>query len=119
MKISSQLILAVVLIFGLSFPAQAKNKSTQYKPTYKVENCDCLGFSDDIPTFLSDLPNAQGVEIFGEGKDPKEANERAQNMCVETYRNFASTGYFEDHKSVTRTGCKMYKSTPDGDWVSI
>ncbi len=43
----------------------------------------------------------------------------AQNMCVETYRNYASVSQVEDSTEVTENGCQMFKSTNDGDWESI
>ena len=115
--ISAQLIVSLLVNFALT--NQAHGKQTSHKASYKVENCDCLGFSDDIPTFLSDLPGGADVQIFGEGKTPNEAQKMAQNMCVETYRNFASISQIEDSTEVTENGCQMFKSTQEGDWESI
>lgn len=117
--VSSQLVLALAVLIGLSSTANAKNKAPKFTPKYKVEKCDCLGFSDDIPTFLSDLQGAQGIDIFGEGKTLKAAQKKAQNMCVENYRNFASVSNSEDSKSISQSGCHAFRSTVDGDWESI
>ena len=117
---SAQLVLALAVLLGVSSTAIAKQTlKDDFKPSYKAEKCDCIGFSDDIPTFLSDLKGAQGIDIYGEGTTRKEAQTEAQNMCVETYRNFASVSEQEDSKSISHSGCHMYKSTRDGDWVSI
>lgn len=118
--LSAQLVLALAVLLGLSSTAIAKkNMTNKFVPTYKAEQCDCIGFSDDIPTFLSDLVGAQDMDIFGEGKSPTAAQEQAKNMCVETYRNFASVSDTEDKKAISQSGCHMYKSTSDGDWISI
>ena len=114
-KLSRQLLVAVTLLFCIQSTARAANNFT---PSFKVDSCDCLGFSEDIPTFLSDLSGGN-LDIYGEGKTLKAAEEQAQNMCVETYRNFASTSESEHPNNVTRTGCKTMRSTSNGEWVSI
>lgn len=125
LNISGQLMLAIALLFTLSSVAQGRavmTKKAKFKPTYKVERCDCLGFSEDIPTFLSDLAGADDLsqlDIFGEGNTLQVAETNAQNMCIETYRNFASVSKSESAESVTQSGCKKLKSTPDGEWVAI
>ena len=116
--LSGQLLLALAVIVGISSTAYAKPNKT-FKSTYKVERCDCLGFSEDIPTFLSDLSGAQDLDIYGEGKTLKDAQRNAQNMCVEAYRNFASVSEKEHPDSVTQSGCHTLRSTPDGQWVSL
>lgn len=117
-SISSQLVLSLIILLGISVNAHGKGLQTE-RTTYKVEKCDCLGFSDDIPTFLSDLPGASDIDIQAEGKSPREAQEMAQNMCIETYRNYASVSPSENNLSVTQTGCQLFKSTSEGDWESI
>jgi hypothetical protein len=117
-SISTQLILSLIIIFGLSVNAHGK-QTKKSNTTYKVEKCDCLGFSDDIPTFLSDLPGAEHIDIQAEGKSIVDAEKSAQNMCVETYRNYASTSSQESSSSVTQTGCQIFKTDTDGSWVSI
>lgn len=118
-KISGQLALVLTLIFGLHSAAYGKQKIKRFTPSYKVEGCDCVGFSADIPTFLSDLPGADGMDIYGEGKTLKAAEKQAQNMCIQTYRNFASLSKSEHPDSVTQNSCTKLKSTPSGEWVSI
>lgn len=118
-SISSQLALTLIVIFGLSYSAHGSQAKKAKNATYKVEKCDCLGFSDDIPTFLSDLPGASDIDIQAEGKSPSEVQKIAKNMCVETYRNYASVSPTEDVSNVTQTGCQVFKSTNDGDWESI
>ena len=116
MRISRQLILSLIIIFGVSVIAQGK----QHKARYKVENCDCLGFDGSIPTFLSDLQGGNSVQIYGEADTRPKAEKEANNMCVETYRNFASEPTAkEDAKRVTSTGCQVSMLTKDGEWRSI
>jgi hypothetical protein len=115
--IKSQLTIAIAVL-ALNSTAIAKNNSQPNK-LYKAEKCDCIGFSDDIPTFLSDLTGAQGIDIYGEGKSLKEAESSAQNMCIETYRNFASATNSGDTTSISQSGCHMSMSTTEGDWVSL
>ena len=115
--ISGQVVIALAFVFGVQTSAHGQNKS--FTPRYKVERCDCLGFSEDIPTFLSDLAGAQDLDIFGEGKSVKAAEKKARNMCIETYRNFASVSKAEDPNNVTQSGCRKLKSTPGGEWVSL
>lgn len=117
--VSAQLIVSLLVNLMISNPAHGKQTLREQKSTYKVENCDCLGFSDDIPTFLSDLPGGSDIQIFGEGKTPDEAQKMAQNMCVETYRNYASVSQVENSTEVTENGCQMFRSTSGGDWESI
>lgn len=117
--VSLQFIVAMTVLFGMNSPAFAKKaKKPTFKPSYKVEQCDCLGYSEDIPTFLSDLSGGGGISIFGEGKTPEAAQGKARNMCVEAYREFASAKKGESG-SVTESGCQMFKSTENGDWISI
>ena len=122
-SISSQLLLSLIVLLGLSYNAHGNSTSQSKKSTknitYKVENCDCLGFSDDIPTFLSDLPGATNIDIEAQGKTLDEAEKSAQNMCVETYRNFASIGTQEKASDVTQTGCQAFKTAANGEWESI
>ncbi len=123
MKLSGQLLVVIAVIFGFQSIAHAKRMSTpKFTPTYKVERCDCLGYSDDIPTFLTDLAGADSVDelyIYGEGKSIAAAEESAQNLCIETYRSYASVEKKEDASTVTQSGCTKLKSTPDGRWVSL
>lgn len=124
LKISGQLLVAVALVIGFQSVAHAKKKNAtpQFTPTYKVERCDCLGYSEDIPTFLTDLAGADSVDelsIFGEGNSLQAAEESAQNLCIETYRSYASVTKNSDPQLVTQTGCKKLKSTSDGRWVSL
>ena len=116
--ISGQLLLALAIVLGINSTAHARQNKT-FKPSYKIENCDCLGFSEDIPTFLSDLAGAQDLDIYGEGETLKVAQSNAQNKCVETYRNFASVSTIEHPNSVTQSGCRTFRSTPNGEWVSL
>jgi hypothetical protein len=115
-KISKQLVLAVSVLLVFQSMAYGAQKFT---PSYKVDRCDCLGFSEDIPTFLSDLAGGHDMDIYGEGKSLRAAEKEAKQMCVETYRNFASVSQTEDPNNVTQTGCERLKSTPDGEWVSL
>ncbi len=122
MKVSGQLLVVLALVFGIHSVAQAKKRAPKFTPMYKVERCDCLGYSEDIPTFLSDLAGANDLDelyIFGEGRTLQDAEQSAQNLCIETYRSYASVSKIEDSSSVTQSGCKKMKSTPDGRWVSI
>lgn len=117
--ISFQALVALVVLLGMNSPAFAKKvKKETFKPSYKVEQCDCLGYSEDIPTFLSDLTGSGGVSIYGEGKTPEAAQNKARNMCVEAYREFASTTKGAAG-TVTESGCQLFQSTKDGDWISI
>ena len=119
--LSGQVVVAVAVILGVSMTAQA-NKSkvkNSFKPSYKVESCDCLGFSEDIPTFLSDLASDYDSQIYGEGRSIAEAEKQAGLMCTETYNLYAKSSKQEHPESVTQTGCQKLKSTPDGDWVSV
>lgn len=116
--ISGQLALVLTVVFGIQSVAYGKAKKN-FTPRYKVEQCDCLGFSEDIPTFLSDLAGAQDLHIFGEGKSLKAAEKDAQNMCIQTYRSFASASKNEHPNNVTQSGCTKLKSTASGEWVSI
>ncbi len=121
-KVSGQLLVVMALVFGFHNVAYGKKQGPQFTPMYKVERCDCLGFSEDIPTFLSDLAGAEDVEelyIYGEGKTLQAAEKSAQNLCIETYRSYASVSHEEDPNSVTQSGCTKLKSTPDGRWVSL
>ncbi len=111
--ISSQFILALIIFFGVSSKVQA----AQNKVTYKAEQCDCLGFSDDIPTFLSDLTK-QPPTVYGEGSSQTAAAEQARNMCIETYRSYASNDK-QNTQSVTESGCHFFKSTGHGDWEAL
>ena len=114
--LSGQLILAVAVILGISSVAQATEKRSTFKPTFKVEKCDCFGYSGDIETFLSDLENGSDIDIYGEGKSLAAATKKAHRMCVQHYRVLAEAS---KNKSVTETGCTKMRSTPDGDWVTI
>jgi hypothetical protein len=119
-KISGQLVIVLALLFGIHNVAHAQE--LEFAPLYKVERCDCLGFDNDIPTFLSDLAGADSVDelyIFGEGETLQQAEESAQNLCIETYRSYASVAKPETMTSVTQSGCQKLKSTPDGRWVSL
>ena len=118
-SISAQLIVSLVILFGLSYNAHGKADAKKSTTKYKVENCDCLGFSDDIPTFLSDLPGASNIDIEAEGKSIDEAEKTAQNMCIETYRTYASVGEHNNNTSVTQTGCQAFKTAANGEWESI
>ena len=122
-KITGQLILAMALILGFHSTAYGKNKArAKFKPTYKVERCDCVGFSEDIPTFLTTLAKTDDLDelyIYGEGKTLKAAEKQAEKMCIQTYRDFASVSKKEHPNSVTQSGCTKLKSTPDGEWVNI
>ena len=116
---SKQLSIALIILFGVNITAQAKNK--RFTPTYKVENCDCLGVDQNIPTFLSDI--AQGsLDIEATGKSRKIAEKKADKMCVQAYRDFASEDDSYSVKSnyqVSSTGCKIYQSTLEGGWKAI
>jgi hypothetical protein len=117
-SISGQLIVALALLLGLNSTANANAKNRSGIETYyKVERCDCFSFNDNIPTFLSDLTGGQDLAIGGEGKSLDEAKKQAKNMCVESYRSFASVDQLTD--DVTESGCHQFRSTEDGTWVSI
>ena len=118
LNITGQLVVSLLMVVGIQSVAYGQG-SKNFTPSYKVEKCDCFGFSEDIPTFLSDLPGTSGMDIFGEGKTLKDAEKNAQNMCIESYRNFASLSQQEHPESVTYSGCQKMKTTPDGEWVSI
>lgn len=123
--VSGQTLVAVVVIFGIHFTAQGKAQYSQkpkFTPRYKVERCDCFGFSEDIPTFLSDLANARELgqlDIYGEGKSIEEAEDQALSLCIETYRHYASRSQNSTPESVTQSGCKRLQSTPEGEWVAL
>lgn len=110
---SYQLLIALYVLLGVQSRLQAAMNST---PTqYRAEQCDCLGFTNDIPTFLSDLTQ-QAPSIMGEGQTAQEAAEQARQMCIDNYRGFASAAA---PQSVTESGCHFYKLTKNGDWESI
>jgi hypothetical protein len=115
---SLQMIVAITVLFGVHSTSQANTEAT-FKPIYKVDRCDCLGFSEDIPTFLSDLAGTQDLGIYGEGPSLAQAEKQAQHMCKETYRSYASASVSEDVNSVTQSGCQKLQSTPHGEWVSL
>ena len=116
--ISTQVLSALVVFFGLNSTGHAKMSFKDSSTQYKAEKCDCMGYSDGIPTFLSDL--AQGIDIYGEGASPQAAKEQAQNMCVESYRNFASISVEkEKNHSVSYSGCQIFKSQSGGEWVAL
>lgn len=115
---SLQMLIAMTVIFGVHSTSQANTDAT-FKTTYKVDRCDCLGFDKDIPTFLSDLVGHEDLGIYGEGDSLAQAEKAANNMCVESYRSYASVSAKDNSDSVTESGCQKLKSTPDGDWVSI
>ena len=117
--LTGQLLVAVAIVFGISSIAQAAPNSTKFKPSYKVERCDCFGYSEDIPTFLSDLEGGNDIDIFGEGKSLEAASKSAHNMCVEQYRGLATKSKKYHISSVTESGCTKLRSTPDGEWVAI
>ncbi len=116
-KISGQLALVLTLIFGMHSTAYGKRRAPKFTPQYKVENCDCVGFSEDIPTFLSTLTGGR-PDIYGEGKSMKAAEKKAEMMCKETYRGYASASKTEHPESVSFNDCDKMKSTPEGDWVA-
>lgn len=105
-----QTLIAMIILFGLNSTAHAKSKTL-----YKVEQCDCIGYSDDLPTFLSDLTD---IDIYGEGKSRKAAEKQAERMCVEQFRHFASLANSITQRP-TYNGCHTYKTTADGDWEAI
>ncbi len=110
--VSSQLIVALIVFMGISSKLHASNSTT-----YKAEQCDCLGYSEDIPTFLSDLTK-QPPSIYGEGKSKLAAAEQARNMCIESYRSYASQEK-RVTQSITESGCHFFKSTSQGDWEAL
>ena len=119
-KLSLQTLVTLIIFFGLNSTAKAKSHDQQskIKPLYKVENCDCLGYNENLPTFLSDLAQ---VDIYGEGNSQKEAEKHARNMCIEQYRNHASIeGKNQNFKNVTHNGCHVFvQKTPDSDWKAL
>ena len=118
---SSQLLVTLGVFFVLNSTAHGKQSSLtnlSFKPQYKAEKCDCIGNSDDIPTFLSDLAGGS-IDIFGEGDSQEAAEKEARNMCVENYRNFARVSVSTDNYDVTESGCQIFKTTQNGDWVSL
>lgn len=118
--LSGQVIVAVAVILGFTVTAQAKATSeNKFKPSFKVDRCDCLGFSQDIPTFLSDLNGGYDFDIYGEGRNIAEAEQKADQMCKEVYLTVAEISKLEHPDSVTQSGCEKLKSNPDGDWVSL
>lgn len=106
----------IIVFFALNSSAETNNSS--YQPIYKVDRCDCFGFSDDIPTFLSDIIKGD-LHISGKGNTLAEAQDEAQRMCIETYRNIASSSQQEDPSNVIYSDCTKMQSTPEGDWVTI
>lgn len=115
---SKQLIIALVILFGVNMTAQAKGQ--KFKPTFKVENCDCLGVDQDIPTFLSDI--AGDLDIEATARSRRAAEKKADRMCVQAYRDFASEDDNYSIKSsyqVSSTGCQVFKSKADGSWKAI
>lgn len=119
--ISSQLLVTLGVFFILNSTAHGKKSrltELSFKPHYKAEKCDCIGYSDDIPTFLSDLAGGS-IDIFGEGESQAAAEKEARNMCKESYRNFARVSVSIDNYDVTESGCQFFKTTQNGDWVSL
>lgn len=116
MAVSGQLLVAIIMIFGININVQAAAKRKGFKPTYKVERCDCFGYSDGLETFLSDLDGGRDIDIYGEGKTLEAATKQAHGMCVDHYRGLAGNS---NVKSVTESGCEKLRSTPDGDWINI
>lgn len=118
--VRSQVVTVLSFLLILNPVAQGKNSklgNLSFKPSYKAEKCDCIGYSDDIPTFLTDLAGGQ-IEIFGEGSTQEAAILEARKMCVESYRNFASVSK-QSQNEVTESGCQIYRTTMNGDWESL
>jgi hypothetical protein len=119
--LSSQLLLTLGIVFLISSTAKSSPSDLgdlSFKPLFKAEKCDCLGYSDDIPTFLSDLAGG-AIDIFGEGSSEEAAMQQARNMCIDNYRNFASISVSVDTNDVTESGCHIFRTTQNGDWEAL
>ncbi len=107
-------ILVLLVLFAINPKLHASAK--RHKIQYKVEQCDCLGYKEDMLLFLSDITETQIFNIVGEGSSRKAAERQAQNMCLELYRRFENS---VDSSSVSHSGCHVYKRNTRGNWDVI
>ncbi len=107
-----QTIMVLLILFGFNSKLHAFSGN---KIRYKVEKCDCFGYKEDIPLFLSDISGADTFNIEGEGSTRKAAEKQVQNLCVEIYRKFGNS---VDTSLVSHSGCHIYKKNKD-QWELI
>jgi len=111
MKISNQLLICLIIVFGIHANAEAKIKRGQ--KIYKVVRCDCVGEKSGIPTFLSDLKT--NVNIRARSKSLKRAQVRADRKCSRKFKKFAKRP-----GSVMASGCKKKVTIAGtGTWKEI
>ena len=108
-----QTVLVFLILFGFNQKLHASSKNSI---RYKVEKCDCLGYKDDIPLFLSDITKAQIFNISGEGSTRKAAEKQVEKLCVELYKSFESS---VDNSLVSHSGCHVYKKNSKNQWELI
>lgn len=108
-----QTALVFLILFGFNSKLHASSKK---QSQYKVEQCDCLGYKDDIPLFLSDITEADIFNIAGEGSTRRDAEKQVENMCVALYKKFESS---VDNSLVSHSGCYTYKKNSKNQWELI
>ena len=121
MKISKQVIVAIVILFGISVIANAKTKSkrrsknrTKISKIYRLESCDCVGMKDGIPTFLSDFVDEPMIET--QSRSLAKARKVADRMCYNDFRDFAKV----KKTQVSSSGCKVFVSRAgSGTWKAL
>ena len=108
MKISNQIISALVVILGSQMTAQAAYKKASPAPkAYKVQNCDCIGNHDGIPTFLSDLIGE--VSITATARSRKSAEAKVFQQCVQGFKSVAKKTRAFD---IAASGCRTKVALP-------
>ena len=113
MKISSQLILSLIVILGVSGTANAKRTKKSQK-IYKVASCDCVGDHEGIPTFLSDLAGKTNVQA--RSKSLKKAQAKANRKCKKRFKRYSKA----KRNDVSIAGCrKMVTIAGTGRWQEL
>ena len=108
-----QTTLVLLVLFGFNSKLHA---SSGNKIRYKVEKCDCFGYKEDIPLFLSDISGADTFNITGEGPTKEAAEKQVQNLCVEIYEKFGNSA---DTSLVSHSGCYIYRKNAKNQWELI
>ena len=114
MKNKLQYFLVFLAFFGINQKVHASQR--QHKIRYKVEQCDCVGYKEGLLTFLSDIAGTPIFNITGEGATRSEAENQAQGLCLELYKNFEAS---VDNSSVSQAGCYTYRKKTNGQWEAI
>ena len=116
MKISSQLILSLIVILGVSGTANAKRtkRAKTSQKIYKVASCDCVGDHQGIPTFLSDLAGKTNVQA--KSKSLKKAQAKANRKCKKRFKRYSKT----KGNDVSIAGCRnMFTIAGTGRWQEL